>query len=73
MVILELEDHALSSAGEHVLGRIKLPAGVRGRVDEQAVCRARLLPRLDTGHASSRKIRASEATDGAFIPRETIL
>ena len=54
VVVDELEDHALAPTGEHVLGRIELPARVRCGVHEPAPCRAWLLLRLepcDTGLA----------------------
>jgi hypothetical protein len=51
VVVDELEDHALAPTGEHVLGGIELPAGVRGRIHEPAPGRPRFLPRLQTCHA----------------------
>jgi hypothetical protein len=48
VVVDELEDHALASAGQDVLGGVELPARVRGRVDEPPPRRARLLLRLPT-------------------------
>ena len=51
VVVDELEDHALASAGQHVLGRVELPARVRCRVDEPAPRRAGLLLRLEPGDA----------------------
>lgn len=52
VVVDELEDHALTAAAEHVLGRVELPARIGGRVDEPPPCRARLLLGLKTSHAS---------------------
>lgn len=49
VVVLELEDHTLPPGGEDVLGGVELPARVRCRVDEPAIRRARLLPRLLAG------------------------
>ncbi len=50
VVVDELEGHARTPAVEHVLGRIELPACIRGRVDEPPPCRAGLLFRLKTSH-----------------------
>ena len=49
VVVDELEDHALASAGEHVLGGVQLPARIRCRIDEPAPRRAWLLLRLEHG------------------------
>ena len=46
VVVDELEDHALASTGEDVLGGVQLPARVRRRIHEPAIRRPRLLPRL---------------------------
>ncbi len=46
VVVLELEDHAFSSAGQHVFGRVELPARVRRRIDEPPPRRAGLLARF---------------------------
>jgi len=47
VVVDELEDHALASTGQYVVGRVELPARVRCRVDEPTPRRTGLLPRLD--------------------------
>ena len=74
MVVLELEDHALATTLEDVLGRVELPARVRCRVDEPAIRRARLFFRGSLRATPAlRKIRANEATDGAVRPSATIL
>lgn len=52
MIVDELEDHTLTPAAQHVLGRIQLPARIRGRVDEPPPCRGGLLLRLKTSHVS---------------------
>jgi hypothetical protein len=49
VVVDELEDHACLAAGEDVVGRVQLPARVRGGIDESAVGGPRLLPRLGPG------------------------
>ena len=51
VVVDELKDHALASAGQHVLGGVELPAGVRRRIDKPAPRRAWFLLRLEPGHA----------------------
>ena len=49
VVVDELEDHACPAAGEDVVGRVQLPARVRGGIDESSVGGPRLLPRLGPG------------------------
>ena len=46
VVVEEPEAHARASASQHVLGRVELPARVRGRLDEPPSGRARLPIRL---------------------------
>jgi hypothetical protein len=64
VIVEELEDHALASAGQHVLGRVELPARVRRRVDEPPPGRARLLLRLQASNSCLTKIRANDAVEG---------
>ena len=47
VIIDELEDDTLPTAREDILGRVELPACVRGRIDEPAKRCPRLLPRFD--------------------------
>lgn len=61
VVVDELEDDAGPAAGEDVVGRVQLPAGVRCRIDEPAVGGPRFLPRATP---ACRKIRASAAVEG---------
>ena len=66
-------DQALSSAGQDILGRVELPAPVRRRIHNRR-CDARgFFFGSALATPASRKIRASDATDGAPIPSERIL
>ncbi len=53
VIVDELEDHALATARQNVLGGVELPAGVRSWVDEPAPGRPRLLLRFQAGDARS--------------------
>jgi hypothetical protein len=55
VVVDELEDHACPAAGEDLVGRVQLPARVRGGIDESSVGGPRLLPRPGPGD-----VRAAE-------------
>jgi len=65
VVVDELEDHALATTGENVLGRVQLPARVRRGIHEPPERRARSLLRLRPGnsriaeHVSERRRRRS--------------
>ena len=51
VVVDELEDHALASAGQDVVGGVEVPARVRGRVDQPPPRRTWPLARLQPSNA----------------------
>ncbi len=73
VIVDELEDHTLPTAGEDIFGAVQLPARVRRRINEPTVRRPRLLLRLHRATPASRKIRANDDTAGTgSIPKERI-
>lgn len=50
-VVDELEDHTFTATGEHILGGVELPAGIRRGIDETPPRRSGLLLRLKPGDA----------------------
>lgn len=61
VVVDELEDSTLQPAGEHALGSVELPVGVRDGINEPPIRGSQRLLRLHLGDTASQSIHNRDA------------